>query len=174
MRSKQLGSRELCRAAAAMLCALAALLLVSIAEADAVPPPPADCPAGSRGETCHGGPHCRPKPCDVDADCSSGETCQDLDLCLGQVDCAGGWDPDAGPHWVDTVEGSCANGAACSRGTCQTTEVCAPPPPPAQSTVVEQGCGCRLPARGPSPHGPLALALALLGLWTLRRRHQAR
>ena len=69
-------------------------LLVTVlhrdARADAVGPPPADCPAGSFGDSCHGGPFCRPSTCESDAACAGGEICQEVKVCVGGVQCGGG------------------------------------------------------------------------------------
>lgn len=40
------------------------------ARADAVMPPPADCPPGAAGATSHNGPWCSPTTCSTDADCA--------------------------------------------------------------------------------------------------------
>ena len=96
-------------------------LWAPVAAADAVPPPPTNCVEGSYGETCHGGPHCRPRACSDDGGCEPGESCQPLALCIDQIDCGG----QGGPFFVDEVTGSCPGGS-CAEGTCQGTMVCAP------------------------------------------------
>jgi MYXO-CTERM domain-containing protein len=151
-------------------------LLAPAAAADAVPPPPDSCPAGSAGDSCHGGEYCRASGCTSDSDCSGGMACRELELCIGQIDCAGGWDPDAGPSYSPTVEGSCSGGSACSAGSCELRRVCAMPGAGSSSggeaegpIEVDQGCGCSLP--GTAGAGSLAGLgfVAALGLG-LRRR----
>jgi hypothetical protein len=81
---------------------LTAIAAPSSALADAVPPPPTDCPRGEIGVTSHGGPSCvkeAPKdcptgwrgtlggtctlaPCDTDANCQEGEACVEHAICL--------------------------------------------------------------------------------------------
>ncbi len=140
------------------LLALGMTATAGTARADAVSPPPEDCMAGTTGDTCHGGIFCRPRDCTDGSQCDFGEVCEDRELCVGQIDCTGGWDPEAGPFYSDTVEGSCAGGAACTSGTCQTVKVCVPPATSSGggtasggssggATEVDQGCGCRLVGR---------------------------
>ena len=96
------------RPRAASLVLAAASLAVALgtapepARADAVMPPPANCPPGHVGVTSHGGPQCvavAPKncppawhgllggtctltPCGDDSGCASGETCTEQSVCL--------------------------------------------------------------------------------------------
>ncbi|MFO0747096.1 MAG: hypothetical protein U1F43_15755 [Myxococcota bacterium] len=77
---------------AAVFVASLALSLAAVAgaaRADAVPPPPADCPAGAIGITGHNGPSCTPMACSEDKDCVDAmgfdkrpRTCQELALCV--------------------------------------------------------------------------------------------
>lgn len=73
-----------------------------IARADAVPPPPTDCPRGQVGITSHSGPQCVEEappdcptgwrgrlggtcaltPCETDANCQPGEACVEHSVCL--------------------------------------------------------------------------------------------
>ncbi len=83
--------------------ALFALLLAPHALADAVPPPPDDCPSGTIPTTDHGGPRCEKEPpkncpsgwrgvmggecalalCSSDADCAdSGRVCRPASVCF--------------------------------------------------------------------------------------------
>jgi MYXO-CTERM domain-containing protein len=81
--------------------ALASLFAASSAWADAVPPPPDDCPKGMVGTTSHGGPRCEKEPptdcapgyrgavggscelanCTIDAQCEAGLRCLAATTC---------------------------------------------------------------------------------------------
>jgi hypothetical protein len=87
---------------AAMRASLLVMLFSSIAFADAVPPPPRNCPPGQVGITSHGGPRCvpaAPKSCPAgwrpqiggvcvvavcfeDANCEAGQKCKQAEVCL--------------------------------------------------------------------------------------------
>lgn len=137
------------------------------ARADAIDPPREDCPEGSRGESCHGGPYCAPaSACVDDSSCAEGETCQELDLCIGRIDCAGGWTP--GEHfWEDTVTGTCSGGS-CSSGSCETRRVCVE-----GEDSLRAGCRCQN-ASSLRAGGALLIALVpalmMLGFRRGRRR----
>src|SRR5262245_44352945 len=75
----------------AITVALGALSLSPGAAADAVMPPPDNCPPGSVGEASHNGPWCRPTTCTTDADCDKLRTyeqpavprvCREQPLCI--------------------------------------------------------------------------------------------
>lgn len=91
------------RASGLAMAVVCLLLVAPRAWADAVPPPPDDCPAGTVGVTGHGGPHCEkeaPKNCpngwrgqvggncilwlcSADADCGGdGKVCRQMSLCF--------------------------------------------------------------------------------------------
>ncbi|HEY8429548.1 MAG TPA: hypothetical protein VIL20_14285 [Sandaracinaceae bacterium] len=53
--------------------------------ADAVPPPPDDCPRGSVGRTGHAGTYCEESSCASDADCEAGRVCRSVALCVREV-----------------------------------------------------------------------------------------
>lgn len=172
--------RRLVPALTAALLALGMTGMAATAQADAVPMPPEDCMEGTTGDSCHGGIYCGPSNCTDGSQCDSGEVCEDRELCIGQIDCTGGWDPEAGPFYSDTVEGSCAGGAACSSGTCQTLKVCVSPATTSGggttsggssggATEVDQGCGCRLVGR-PAARSPWWALLGLPLLLGRRRR----
>lgn len=88
--------------------------------ADAVMPPPENCPDGSRGASGHGGPHCRPLDCASTADCREG-TCEMAELCIEKMQQGGGWGE---PFLVNAVVGTCPNNGPCYVGTCQVGRVC--------------------------------------------------
>src|ERR1700679_4366304 len=73
-------------------------LTPTTARADAVGPPPSNCPAGTTGTSCHGGSYCELSTCTTDTDCASGQTCQPRSYCQIPVTCGGGIAlPDGGP-----------------------------------------------------------------------------
>ena len=154
--------------------------LVAPTPGDVVPPEP-------QPATCHGGPFCAGAACSTDADCSGGLSCQEVELCLGSIGCAGLLPPDADPSDYDQerVLGACD--ASCAN--CQPRKVCAEgaspggsggsggaaeaPPggdttPGSQTDDDDEGC-----ASAPT-ESAAALALALLALAWSRRRRPAR
>lgn len=140
--------------------------LLSLARADVVDDPPADCPPGSRGETAHSGTWCEAKTCTADSECAEGQVCREVALCVDtyERDC-GGMQVTGEPPCTFTVHealGECGADGTCARGTCQTALRCADPP----------GCGgcAGLGSAGGVPAAGL--------LWTLvplvaRRRARA-
>ena len=133
----------------AAVLSLAVLLSPASAGADAVSPPPDDCPAGSEGTASHCGAYCRPIACNDDSDCDDGKSCLEQSLCIYQIEGpCGGWIPqDAGVEYYDAVNGICSDGAACNSGQCQAIKVCAAAGTTGSSggpVTVEQGCGCEL------------------------------
>jgi hypothetical protein len=160
-----------------VVAALAWLLATPAAQADVVEPPPDDCPAGTEGSSSHCGSYCWPQICVDSSDCTGGKTCQALALCLEQTECGSHWDPDAAPVIINKASRSCASGAACASGTCETIDVCAEDQS-GEALEVDQGCGCRLDGRradswGRWPRGGWALWATALGLilWRRRNRH---
>lgn len=177
-----------------------ALSFASTAAADAVPPEPTDCPDGSIGATCHGGPFCRPDTCDTQADCDPGLVCADTQACISTVDCGG----IGGPAPTDAYEGPCSAGGSCTEGTCQTTKLCLPEGGTTAvssgattssnassgagastsvaggssgeggsgegSTRVDQGCGCEVVGGSSASAWWLLVGAAALPLWRRRRR----
>ena len=154
-----------------MAAVLGAALLAApaAARADAIGPPPQDCPAGTVGESCHGGPFCDPEECTGDSTCKDGKTCQAVKYCTRQLDCAGGW--GKGPYYRTEVKGLCGINSTCaSGGTCTSLKVCL-------SGAVAGDGGADTPARGCSCDlsggAGTGLALWLIGLGLLiylRRR----
>lgn len=150
--------------------AMTAILYAGSAHADAVGPPPEDCPSGSHGESCHGGEFCSPSTCAGDPDCDPGWTCAELDLCVARIDCASGWTPPGEHYWHDTVHGACPDGPGdCSTGTCRAVRVCMSDD--GETLSGRHGCGCRTAATS-RPGRAAALAfLAMATLVLIRRRH---
>ncbi|MDC0741386.1 hypothetical protein [Polyangium mundeleinium] len=110
----------------ALLFASAVLFAAPPALADVVDLPPTNCPDGSEGATCHGGPHCAPRDCMTDADCKGGATCADRSFCMQEINCVGGWlNPDAAlPPLTPIVVEPCDAAGACATGTCKSIKVC--------------------------------------------------
>ena len=164
------------RGTTAVLCAGLMMFVGATAWADAVGPKPTDCMTGTRGATCHGGEYCRPDNCTTNADCDPGENCEPLALCLGTIDCSGGWTPDAAPSLSTTVEDACPDGT-CTSGTCSTEMVCVAEvvdPPPNPGGI---GCACRFATESPaasSAAGLTAVAGLFLGGLVFRRRRYHR
>ena len=158
------GSRA--RNAMRLVAAGAALLSLSLvpatAGADAVPPPPTNCPDGTTGMTCHGGQYCQPSPCKSNADCSGGQVCLPRAFCLGHVTCGGGiFPPDGSPSTVaePAAGAACASSADCDGGAmCATQSLCVSPGSSGSSggssggsgggssggPTVVQGCSCEV------------------------------
>lgn len=157
---------------------LSALAFVTPARADVVGPPPAECPAGTEGASCHGGPYCRPVGCAGGVECASGETCREVPFCVATILCAGLLPPDAdlADYERSNVVGSCANGGTCAQdATCKTLQVCVPVSAStvsASSSGSEGGCGCRLAPATPLDASLGALAFGALGAVSLLRRRQ--
>lgn len=162
-----------------LFLASAVFLFASLASADAVPPPPSSCPDGSQGATCHGGPHCAPRKCNTDADCKTGEACEDHKLCNDEINCAGGWHPpDAGPTHTPNITGNCDT-SGCAKAQCVSYKVCFPKTSGSSSSggtsSSSSSGGGGICSYGPS-HGDapapssLAALAACLGLAALRRR----
>lgn len=173
---------------ALVLSLLAALLVPRIAAADALPPPPEDCPPGARGTSSHSGPACLPIPCATDADCRRNQpygdpprVCRSTRLCIGEEVRTNWRRPDA--SWKVTVaRGDCSS--ACPAGTtCQEALRCVPDVAesrkediPTQAPEARapgrrgRGCQCDLaaPAEGAPPIG--AGLLAAVGALAARRR----
>jgi hypothetical protein len=92
---------------------------IVLARADLVPPPPTDCPPGTRGATNHAGPHCLPVHCSDQRPCPKGETCALAALCLVERTYAN----MTGQRTTTVVQGLCRNGQ-CEQGTCRREPVC--------------------------------------------------
>jgi hypothetical protein len=134
---------------------LAVALGVSEARADAVPPPPEDCPEGSRGETSHAGPSCVVAPCTPDT-CEAGKSCKPRGFCLIGTD-------------LKVEGGTCEDTPDCtSPAVCRKVPVCVAP-------EQDSGCACG-EARGASTGAGLgaALACAAFAMVVARRRRVRR
>ncbi|MDI3282700.1 hypothetical protein [Polyangium sp. 15x6] len=156
---------------------LSALAFVTSARADVVGPPPDDCPEGTEGATCHGGPYCSPIECTSDAECGNGETCKAQPLCVSTIGCAGLLPPDASPMDFERtkIEALCPNGNECTQGaTCKTQKVCVPAASSSGSlsSADGSGCGCRLAPSGSFEASLGALALGLGAAAFARRRQR--
>lgn len=129
------------------------------ARADAVPPPPEDCPPGALGQTGHDGPYCTPSTCD--GTCEEGRTCRSIGLCVVTEErpCGGMTTPgETCTYQHVEALGTCNDQADCTTGgECQIADRC-----------VESGCGC---ATGASPVAAVLLG-GLLPLAVARRRRR--
>lgn len=145
-----------------LMTLLAATLLATPTQtvlADAVDPPPASCPAGSRPTSSHAGPLCAPEPdCTASTACGAGASCMAVMQCVEQRACGGLRPPDSGPCFVSNVVGPCRTDGTCATGTCTARNVCS-------SGSSSSGCACSAAGtRAPTSASMLALAtLALLG-----------
>jgi hypothetical protein len=149
-------------------------LVASTARADAIVMPP-PCPAGSTDAFCHGPPTCRPRTCTTQSQCSAGEVCAPVALCIDTNTC-GGLGPTTS---VTNVVGPCDASGGCAMGSCSTMSVCI------AGSVADGGsidggtapqhatyCGCRAGTRGGSAVALVAMALA--GSVVARRRGSRR
>jgi hypothetical protein len=147
-------SRSAIRALLPSLC----LLVARIAHADAVPPPPHDCPPGKIGITSHGGPECvAPAPkncppgwvgvirgacvvqvCSVDVDCGAGKKCKDADVCTHEYLQEWGEESSApGPRADRTLLGAPPRHFDPPRKVTQVVDVCGAE----QSCPADSTCG---------------------------------
>jgi hypothetical protein len=161
-------------------------LATSLAHADALLPPPAECPAGSFGTSSHAGPWCMPTTCAAAADCERfrvrwGATerarfeCRPEALCI-RAETARGPRGMSFPREVATA--SCTATRTCE-GDIECTEAtrCVivgqvsdeelahllPPLPPPRPAASRSGCGAGLAASS-----LVVLALVLLAVGLLR------
>ena len=151
----------------ATMLGVAVVMAAVDVDADAIEPPPKDCPSGTEGSSCHGGPFCDPQTCVNDSKCKNGNTCQDVQYCVKQINCAGGW--GGNPSYRDAVKGLCGANNKCASGSCQALRVCAPPGGvggDGQGGPVERGCTCATAGAGTAG----LAAWIMLGLALLVRR----
>lgn len=146
------------------MSALVLVMIAATAQADAVGPPPEDCPAGSVPRTDHAGPHCLALDCDSDADCPTDEgyECAARPLCIEHQAGVQGVGEQAFER--DVAHSFCADDGACDRGACDRGKRCVRP---SLSTHVARGCGCGV--GGPDAPPGLAL-LTAIALFVVRRR----
>jgi hypothetical protein len=176
------------------------LLWARSARADAVPPPPKDCPQGTHGVTGHAGPGCVPDRCpkgasgtmcqggpccvarqcggDAGPSCDAKSTCESVRLCV-QPRTTIGW--AASQHPVKEALATCDQSGACpGGGTCETLMVCVAPPataaplatPEAPSRGKPSG-GCQLEAAGSEDLDAAAGMALMVGMLAARRRQRA-
>lgn len=137
---------------------LTLLLGTLSAHADAVPPPPEDCPAGAEGQTNHNGPYCTPTTCD--GTCQEGRTCRSAGLCVTSEErpCGGMTTPGETCTYTHVEAlATCDEQSDCTAGgECVIEDRC----------VASGGCGC---STGASPAAALVLGVLPLALASRRR-----
>lgn len=159
----------------AMLALAGVLFVGATAGADVVSPPPEECPVGSSGHTCHGGPYCGLSECTDDSRCDDGMTCQEVQLCVGSHQCPGRID-EGTTH--QTSEGLCGEGGECDSGACETVRICAPTPEPEpeeeeeSTTPATEGTDCAIASSESA--AAVFFGLALVAVVALRLRRQPR
>lgn len=105
---------------AIVLLAFAFVLPTARAFADAVPPAPTECPAGTEGASSHCGPACFALECSTDQPCPTGSTCKTVAMCVAERTCVGAVSQ---PYEVTEVTGLCPTGT-CGSGSCEAMAVC--------------------------------------------------
>lgn len=113
--------------ASGMRLTIALLLFASTANADDVPPPQADCPSGSAGETDHHGQYCAPFRCRTDDTCTSrryvpeGRVCKPAAFCVETRHYRShrGHEGD-----YEVFHGPCDASGACATGECVRESFC--------------------------------------------------
>ena len=164
-----------------LLALLAISLGAATASADAIGPPPVECPPGSRGHSSHCGEWCAPSTCKEVADCPKDGTysCQSRGVCVEEDDSPCSDRAGNARESRRVARNPCESDADCIRpARCETAMRCvreakaAPPPAPAPSSSAEpesRSCSCSLPGAG-SSHAEALAALAALGALALSRR----
>ena len=173
----------------ALVAALVAgpMLCARPAQADDVPPPPEDCPSGSRGDSDHYGTLCGPWPCRTDDNCTggryapTGRACRATAFCVESV----AYRSHRGQGGTyERFHGSCESDGRCAEGECRAGRYCvdpaeplAPAPPAATEETSggehapassdDEGGDCATAPRAPSGANPWWMLLPAL-LW-LRR-----
>jgi len=154
------------------------LLASSHARADAIGPPPADCPRGAAGSSSHSGQWCEPTTCAGGATCTSEQTCEPQGLCVTTqtytVDGRLAVDQPREQRSRQIAVSACDAGDACADGSaCVVTNRCVRASLADAFQPKNAGCGCALASRASSAAGAcLALAgvAALLAARGKRRR----
>lgn len=174
------------RSNAWVLSALLVSILAGRARADAIGPPPTDCPEGARGASCHGAEYCAVDSCIGPRDCAPGQRCVARELCVDTVRCFG---LGGGTSTTRVIADGCAGCGA----RCESQFVCVGDAIDAgrrDAGVLDAGaadaggmdagtegdpghsryCGCAVPSRGAAlPSGCIGLGAAL-ALALVRRR----
>lgn len=171
-----------------VLVLMSALSFGTLARADAVPGPPDDCIDGTRGATCHGGPHCLPIRCDDGTPCPADTQCAAVEVATRDVICSGRRPSNAPPPTPRlTVTGLCDSTP--DRSHCRTLQLCLskpalaepvalapvePPPAPPTATAAPAATETSQPApakKGCAAAGGTWFGLGLLALiaWRWRR-----
>lgn len=163
------------------LAALLALVLGGASapvRADALSPPPTDCPEGSVGASSRWGTHCEWRPCgDACPTNMRGEmlACsgREIAMCVESSSYAA-QNVQQGPRVVsmpaetwNVAHGPCGADGSCARGQCVRARACVAPGSPAA------GGGMCSAARGPLGHGA-GMAIAAIGVAILTRRRARR
>lgn len=170
------------RALVTSLC-LFGWLVTGVVAADAIEPPPLECPPGTDPISGHAGPRCWPRFCGRDIEpagsieCGPGARCRDA-LVRWPEEPVTDWRRPGQPT-VAAFEGDCA----CPTERCVRADVCVPddaavercagPTPPRDATPVTlpRRGGCASCAATTGSRGVLSvLVLALLGALAARRR----
>src|SRR5688572_23683429 len=139
---------------ARVAAAFSLLAAASAAQADAVGIP-MTCPAGTRGDGCHGAEYCTPLTCTRDSECGAGMRCTEVRYCVRTKRCTGG---RGGMVTTVTDHYQSCGDAPCPEGGCEPSRVCAVGSPPrdagrprdsgpradagAGRTHARYGCGC--------------------------------
>lgn len=166
------------RALVTSLC-LVGWLVAGVAAADAIEPPPLECPPGTDPISGHAGPQCWPRFCGRDGtiECALGARCRDA-LVRWPEEPVTDWARPGRPT-VAAFEGDCG----CPTERCVRADVCVPddaavercdgatPPRDATPVTAPRRGGCASCAATTSSRGVVSvLALALLGTLAARRR----
>ncbi len=106
-----------------LLVLMSALSFGTLARADAVPGPPNDCIDGTRGATCHGGPHCLPIRCDDATPCPAEKECTSVEVATRDVVCSGRRLSTAPPPTPRLAVSGLCDGTR-DRSRCQTLKLC--------------------------------------------------
>lgn len=181
------GTIAVMRCSWTMTLVLVWLLAPGVAWADALSPPPMECPDGSRPRHCHGPSTCQIAACSRDGDCRSGQVCRTRSLCVRSHNC-GGWNQ---VPVIMHVVGPCNDKGECE-GTggalCKGLQVCVPGSRadagradagragPGRGDGAEKPsrpngtCGCHLAQQRRAPAALLVFTIALLLFVWVRRR----
>ncbi|AKT43058.1 MYXO-CTERM sorting domain-containing protein [Chondromyces crocatus] len=164
---------------------VALTLLGRDAHADAVMPPPDECPPGALPRTSHIGPYCQPSTCETGVDCPHLEprllprkgfplVCRERALCVTER-----IEPDGPPFREDDpgsvrrpiAVSSCDEATSCAApARCETTKRCVPLELEKElESPASKGCGCGVVPAGEGAAAVVA-GLVVSGWMVLRRR----